>query len=111
MTVAVALAYTESRYSTRAVSRAGALGPLQVLPQWHCPGRKAKGCDLVEAGVKALARYGRLYAHKPGGWHTALCHWNAGNRCTKRGRWFARRVMLRASGFLCGAMGGTCATP
>ena len=72
VTLAVAVAQEESAF-TWPVSKVGAMGPLQIIPRYHCPGvdgvtapsaRKGQraGCDLVDAGVKALlwfyARYG-----------------------------------------------------
>ena len=52
-----ALGYHESKYDPFAVSRSGALGPLQVLPVYSCPGGRARGCDVVAAGVGALRRF------------------------------------------------------
>lgn len=91
--LAVALAYTESRLNPKAKSRAGALGPLQVIPRWHCPDRRRRGCDLVAAGVRALVRYRAIY----GPWRRALCHWNSGNVCVRRSKTFAEIVLRRAS--------------
>ena len=87
----IALAFTESRFNPKARSSRGALGPLQVLPRYHCPSRKAAGCDLVAAGLSALSRYRTKY----GDWSSVLCHWNSGNECYRRSRLFARIVLKR----------------
>ena len=90
--IAVALSYTESRFNPEAESSVGAVGPLQVLPRYHCPNRSAEGCDLVAAGLSALRRYRTKYKN----WAKALCHWNSGNECYRRSRLFARIVLKRA---------------
>ena len=89
--LAVALSFTESRFNPEAKSAAGAVGPLQILPQFHCPSRRAKGCDLVAAGLSALSRNRTKY----GDWALALCHWNSGYECYRRSRLFARIVLKR----------------
>ena len=86
----VALSYTESRFNRRAVSHAGARGPLQILPKYHCPERRLRGCNLIKAGIGAIIRYRNRYGSD---W---LCHWNSGNRCYKKSRAFARIVLKRA---------------
>lgn len=97
--LAVALSYTESRFSATAVSSRGAVGPLQIRPVFHCPGRRLEGCDLIKAGVGAIIRYQTKYGP---GLKSVLCHWNSGNRCYPRSEAFAyivmkrRRVLLRA---------------
>ena len=91
--LALALADTESRLNPNAESSAGALGPLQVIPKWHCPRRRARGCDLVGVGVRTLKRYRAKYGPA---WADALCHWNSGNQCVRRARIFARAVLRRA---------------
>ena len=97
--VAVALAFTESRFNASAVSNAGAKGPLQVLPRFYCPGRTERGCDLVLAGIKGLQSNMRRYGKQPLDWHTVLCHWNSGHTCYRRSRLFARIVLARADAF------------
>lgn len=71
LSTALALAYFESKFNAEAVSIAGALGPLQVLPRWHCveyrdcrrkSGARAcrplkRSCDVREAGLNALAAF------------------------------------------------------
>ena len=84
----VAVAMVESRLNAEAVSSAGALGPIQILPKWHCPGRKSEGCDLIHQGV-ALLRKLRV---KYGSWDLAWCHYSAGTRCTEHGQRYARKV-------------------
>ena len=87
----IALSFTESRFNMNAVSSAGAHGPLQVKPVFHCPGKRLKGCDLITAGLQALRKYRKKY----GRWSEALCHWNSGNKCYRRSRLFARIVLKR----------------
>ena len=86
--VAVAVALVETRFNADAVSPAGAVGPIQVLPKWHCPGRTAKGCDLVSTGIALLRRLRLKY----GSWGLAWCHYSAGTRCTDRGRLYSIKV-------------------
>ena len=47
-----AVSFRESAFKRRAVSQAGAVGPMQVLPRFWC---KKKNCDYIEAGVRALS--------------------------------------------------------
>jgi len=91
--LALALAYTESRLNPTAESSRGALGPLQVVPWFHCPGKRRRGCDLVGVGVRTMLRF--LGRFGPS-WRVALCHWNSGNRCYRRSRLFSRIVLRRA---------------
>mgnify|MGYP003121773193 CR=1 FL=1 len=93
VSLVVALAYTESRLNPLAASARRARGPLQVVPVWHCPGGKAKGCDLVAAGVAALQKFHAKYGPD---WPVVLCHWAQGNQCYRIGRMFARTVLSRA---------------
>ena len=89
--IAVALSYTESRFNRHSRSSRGAAGPMQVLPKFHCPSGRERGCDLVAAGLSALSRYRNKYKE----WPKALCHWNSGNRCYRRSKLFARIVLKR----------------
>ena len=89
--VALALSFTESRFNPDARSSRGAVGPLQVLPKYHCPNRRERGCDLIAAGVQAMKKFERKFGID---W---LCHWNSGNRCVRRSRLFARIVLKRAA--------------
>lgn len=86
--VALAVAYVESRYNPDAISRAGALGPIQVLPQWHCPDGTAEGCDLIAEGIGLMRRL-RL---RHGNWLDAWCHYSSGTKCTNSGRRYADKV-------------------
>lgn len=88
--LAVALSYTESRFNPEAVSHAGARGALQILPSFHCPGGRLRGCNLIKAGIAAIIRYRNRYGSD---W---LCHWNSGNRCYRKSRAFAHLVKQRA---------------
>ena len=63
--LAIAVSWNETRLRFGLISPCGALGPMQVLPHYWCPDRRGQwevngehiveGCDLVEAGVRALA--------------------------------------------------------
>lgn len=90
--LAVALSFTESRFSMDAKSSAGAVGPLQILPKYYCPNKTIKGCDLIDAGIGAIIRHRRRYGPRR---FDVLCHWNSGNRCTARSKYFARKVLKR----------------
>ena len=87
--LAAAVAWHESRFNDTAVSRAGAQGPMQVLPKYWCPDGKLKDCDLLREGIRALSVYLAKYEDEK----EALCHYNAGNKCTKQSRYYARTVL------------------
>jgi soluble lytic murein transglycosylase-like protein len=89
--LAVSLAWHESAFRRDMVSRAGAAGPMQVIPRWACPRGQADGCDLVRAGTRTLARLVRR--HGP---ERAVCHYNAGNVCGRRAARYARAVVRGA---------------
>ena len=84
VTVALAVGWQESRMNPDAVSKRGAVGPMQVLSKWH-PG------DPTEAGIALLRR---LYV-KHGDWHRALCGYASGVVCRPAGERYARRVAAR----------------
>ena len=89
--LALAVAWEESRFEDIR-SPKGAVGPMQVIPKWWC--EDINDCDHIEAGVKALATFRRLH---PKSLPKALCHYNGGNKCFKRGETYARMVMKRLS--------------
>ena len=82
----VAIGYYESKFSMTAVSSAGAIGPLQILPRYFCPKRRARGCDVIAAGLKAVKKFKNAYGD------SYQCHYNAGRVCNKRSKGYARRV-------------------
>ena len=90
--LAVAVAWTESRFDPRATSARAAQGPMQVMPRYWCPERTAEGCDLAHAGIRALDHYLEQHAQPI----KALCHYNAGNVCGPRGVRYARYVLATA---------------
>ena len=90
--VALAVGFVESRYNPAARSPAGALGPLQIIPKWHCPGRVAEGCDLVQRAIRLLHRY----RYRWGDWPESFCRYSAGVRCTEKGREYAVKVLVRS---------------
>lgn len=85
--LAVSLAFHESRLDAGAVSRAGAVGPMQVIPRWWCPGGALSGCDVVGAGVAALRTLTDAHGRLEG-----VARYNAGNRPGERAWRYARTV-------------------
>jgi hypothetical protein len=65
--LAITIAFNESRLRTDVKSSKGASGPLQAIPRLWCPDKNGKwtsdgehiekGCDLIEAGIRALKYY------------------------------------------------------
>ena len=75
MLVAVVMAWRKSRFRMHAQSSV-AIGPLQVIPKYWCPGSNPVGCDSVAGGITALRRFierskGLVLEH-------AICRYNAG---------------------------------
>ena len=124
--LAVSLGMQESGFVASTRSKVGAIGPLQVMPQHHCPERQAQGCDLVEAGFVALKKYALEYGCGPEvqtrvraarhqgrrqylqavlidepfcpnpDWATTLCHYAGGQKCYSKGRGYAKSILKRA---------------
>lgn len=88
--LAAAVAWRESKFNNAAVSKAGARGAMQVLPKYWCPDGKLDGCDLVREGVRSLGVYLKKYG---GDEKDALCHYNSGNKCTRKSRNYSKRVI------------------
>jgi len=91
--LALSVAWSESRFAHSARSGAGAVGPMQVVPRWWCPGGGADGCDLVRAGVMALRVY---LAQERGQLRPALCKYNRGGPCRPAAERYAEGVEARA---------------
>ena len=89
--VLVALSYMESRLDYDAVSRKGAVGPLQVMPYWL-----EDACGLVDAGVIAWV----YWRQRSITIRTALAKYNAGYRPGRRSFRFADRVLNLSSELL-----------
>ena len=70
--LAISVAMLESSFSN-STSTKGAIGPLGVIPKYHCP-KKGK-CDYTKAGVKALNKFLDLH---PNDRCTALAQYNKG---------------------------------
>ena len=85
----ISIAWVESRFDPKAISRAGAIGVLQILPRYFCPNRSRRGCDTIKAGFKAW----RAWRQRSPSDVVALCRYNAGNRCTRQGKRYARTVI------------------
>lgn len=90
--LAASVAWNESAFIKSAVSRAGAVGPMQVLPRFWC---KSKDCDLVEAGVRALKYYTEKYGTNDG-----LCAYYSGKKCTKETSKYKDSVLRTSERFL-----------
>jgi hypothetical protein len=83
------LAYHESRFSHRVVSKAGAKGILQVIPRYWCPARGK--CNYVQAGFKAW----KTYLKRGTDLRDSLCLYSTGRHCkkTKGGRRYAAQIL------------------
>lgn len=103
--IAVAVAERESGFVTGLTSKAGARGPLQIIPRYHCPNPEGehkpherrgvlKGCDLVKDGIRALKWFWQDYGG--GDWKIALCHYNSGEKCVSKARQYAHGVLKRS---------------
>jgi hypothetical protein len=88
----VSLAWGESAFLAGAVSGKKAAGVLQVLPHYWCKGKTRKGCDLVDAGLRAYA----YYVTPAKTFRDGICRYNSGRNCKARPRSiaFARSVEL-----------------
>ena len=107
-TIAISTAWVESRFRRNAVSPIGCChGPLQINPRYFCPNGRLRNCDLIVNGVAAIkhfySRYSRGSARDIGArcsdyseWAEPLCHYNAGNTCTRSSRAYARSVIRLA---------------
>jgi len=87
----VSLAWEESRFRY-VESSAGAIGPLQALPQHWCPDGQARGCDYVAAGFDAYDAFRERFPDV----RESLCHYNAGLRaCPDVSYAYADRILAR----------------
>lgn len=71
--LAVAVAHVESAFNRDALSSAGAVGPMQVMPRFWCSGDT---CDYTDAGMRALKTYVSRHGVKDG-----LCAYFSGSKC------------------------------
>ena len=85
----LSLTYIESRFNPKAVSRSGAVGVMQVLPRYTCHGRP--GCDLTNEGLRLWKRWERRSKSV----FETLCRYNSGNRCSAKGRRYAKKVLKK----------------
>ena len=110
--LAVSVAIEESGLERGLVSKAGARGPLQIIPRYFCPSESGVvspskrqgvlyGCDLTYYGVKAIDWFLKEYEGegKDLGLRGALCHYNSGTHCNSSSRAYAQRVILRYRSF------------
>ena len=83
----VSVAWHESRFNNKAVSSAGAVGALQILPRWFCGSQK---CDYIYAGAQAYSRWRK---RARGNTLATLAMYNGGNKPGVRSRKYALAVM------------------
>lgn len=83
--LAIALAWHESSMLW-VTSRAGAVGPLQVIPRWGCP--KVGPCDLIRGGLYILKAHLRRRSTL-----ASIAHYNAGRSPGRRAWRWARHVV------------------
>lgn len=89
--LAMALVHHESRYSE--ADREGTIrGPWQVHTGYYCPGGEPEGCDLYEAGARALRS---ALDDARGDHEAAVCEWLVGSAgCeTEHDRAWTRSVL------------------
>jgi soluble lytic murein transglycosylase-like protein len=84
-----AVGWVESGMLTTVVSRAGAIGPLQVMPKYWCPKGQAQGCDTISAGIEAFKVWRKHFPKLK----DTLCHYNSGWKCNRYSRHYARSVL------------------
>ncbi len=89
----VATAWHESRFNNAAVSRSGAVGALQILPQWWCGSQK---CDYIYNGGRAFKRWMHRARKKKRKLFWTLAYYNGGNRPGARSFRYAERVLNTA---------------
>lgn len=83
----ISVAWHESRFNNKAVSRAGAVGALQILPKWFCGSQK---CDYIHVGGRAFTRWRK---RAKGNLYMTLAMYNGGNSPGKRSFRYAKVVM------------------
>jgi len=91
--IVASVARTESNFRGDLVGTRGEIGPLQAMPQYYCPGGKAKGCDPLGVGLTAIRAERLRYGVRPKDW---LCHHNSGNVCGWRSEKYSERIIRRA---------------
>ena len=89
----ISIAHTESRFNKKAVSRAGAIGMMQVLPRFFCP-KKGK-CDYTAAGIRAWKAWSKKKKKRTT--KEALCRYNSGKSCkdSPRAKVYANIVLKK----------------
>lgn len=95
---AVAVAYWESGLTMSAVGGSGEVGPLQVMPNFHCPGGHAAGCDAVDAALSHLGYLRNTYGSESAPMYEVFCRYNGGTTCDDGAMDYAssiRMVMTR----------------
>ena len=102
--LAMAIAYKETHFRPRPGDGGKSRGVLQVSPYYHCPNRQAKGCDMLEAGIRymralshatVLTTPKKIHKIKPServAYHVA-CHYKGGHTCGSASKASAYRVV------------------
>ena len=85
----LSMAWIESRFNPKVVSRDGAVGVMQVLPRYTCHGRPK--CNLIREGLRLFKRWKR----RSNSTFEAVCRYNSGNRCSRKGKSYAKRVLQK----------------
>lgn len=104
VSIVVSVAYEESAFNRDLESKVGAVGPLQIIPRYHCPNSNGEtdphkrqgrlsGCDLIRDGVKALKWFWESYHQN---WAVSLAHYNSGTKIFPSSRAYSKRVRRRA---------------
>lgn len=108
--LAIAVAKSESGFKANIKSGKGAQGPLGVMPRYHCPEGKAKGCDFIKAGVSALDKVLEMH---PDDRCKALAVYNRGleGKCADgRSEYGYAMHVLDVYNDICAAAGAYCET-
>ena len=85
----VSIGWVESGMLPNIRSNRGAIGPLQILPRYFCPKRRVRGCDTIDAGMRAFKAWRKHFPKL----EDTLCHYNGGWKCSKASRGYARKVL------------------
>ena len=62
--LAVSVALEESRFTRQLKSKAGAMGPLQIIPRYHCPDAMGQHKPHARAGGEKIYASSRAYARR-----------------------------------------------
>jgi membrane-bound lytic murein transglycosylase MltF len=93
LSLVASLAYQESRFDEKAVSRVGARSVMQVLPKYACQNiRRKRDCNYMKEGLRIL----KDWIKRSKNITQALCRYNTGWKgCRHRGAHRYARSILR----------------